>query len=68
MKMKAARDHACGSIREIIALGKIMASSETRQYMQSSILPDVCENMEPVHFRVQMCYALVLTVAKLISC
>lgn len=65
--MKQARNAASASIGDIIALGEALVQEDTVHFYERKVLPFVQSELPGVHYRVQKCYALVLTVAKLVS-
>ena len=67
MMLKKARVDASASIGSMIALGASLMSQESQHYLDQIALPLVTEYLPNVHFRVQKCYALLLTAAKLVS-
>ena len=65
--MKEARHAASASIGNIIALGEDISREDTMHFFEQKVLPFVQSKLPGVHYRVQKCYSLVLTVAKLVS-
>lgn len=64
MLLKQARVKASASIGVMIALGYRLLSPEVQEYLDRVVLPVVAEHLSTVHFRVQKCYALLLTSAQ----
>ncbi len=67
MKLKEARVNASSSIGIMIGLGRSLVSAESQLHLNDHVLPFVIQYLPNVHFRVQKCYALLLTAAKLVS-
>lgn len=65
--LKEARKNASSGIGTMISLGHTLVSCEVQSYLNTSVLPMVIEHLPDAHFRVQKCYALLLTAAKLVS-
>lgn len=65
--MKAAREQASAGIGCVISMGCDLLSAEKQAYIQSTILRRVSETLPELHFRVQKCYALVLTATEMVS-
>ena len=68
MQLKKARDSASSSIGEMVSLGELLLTTQVQTYMEQAVLPLVIEQLPDLHFRVQKCYALLLTAAKLVGC
>ena len=64
MLLKQARVEASASIGVMIALGYRLLSPEVQKYLDQVVLPVVTEHLSTVHFRMQKCYALLLTSAQ----
>ena len=66
MLLKEARGRASASIGEMISLGHQLLTPQVQTYMERTVLPLVIDKLPNLHFRVQKCYALLLTAAKLV--
>ena len=66
-KLKKARSMASSSIGEVIDMGRVLMSKNAQDYLHQNVLPMVCEKLPKVHFRIQKCYALILTAAQVVS-
>ena len=64
MKLKQASKDASGTL---VALGESIMAEENQHYLDDTALPLVATSLPSVHFRVQKCYALLLTAAKTVS-
>ena len=64
MLLKQARVEASASICVMIALGYRLLSPEVQKYLDQVVLPVVTEHLSTVLFRMQKCYALLLTSAQ----
>lgn len=67
MMLKDARKNASSSIGILIEMGDQLLARNAQQFRDEIVLPLVVEKLPTVHFRVQKCYALLLTAAKLVS-
>ena len=67
MMLKTARINASASIGVMISMGKMLLTTRVQEYLEQQLLPLVVQQLPNVHFRVQKCYALLLTAAKLVS-
>lgn len=65
--LKQARMDASASFGVMIALGNSMMPEESQDYIDQVAVPLVVDCLPSVHFRVQKCYGLLLTAAKLVS-
>jgi hypothetical protein len=67
MLLKEARGRASASIGEMISLGHHLLTPQVQTYMERMVLPLVIDKLPNLHFRIQKCYALLLTAAKLVG-
>lgn len=67
MMLKKVRKNASSSIGSLIALGDQLLSSKSQRFLEKELLPVIVKKLHAVHFRVQKCYALLLTAAHLVS-
>ena len=64
-EMKEARNAAFAAFRGISTMGKHIVHADTSCFYEQKVLPFVVSKLPSVHYKVQKCYALVLTIAKL---
>lgn len=67
MKLKQARIDASASFGTLVALGESLMTEKSQHYLDHTALPLVATCLPGVHFRVQKCYALLLTAAYTVS-
>lgn len=61
--LREVRSVSSGAIGLIIRIGSELTSDNARQALSDVVLPFVCEHLTNSHFRVQKCYALMLSAA-----
>ena len=67
MLLNKARDRASASIGEMVSLGHHLLTQQVQTYMEQTVLPIVIDQLPDLHFRVQKCYALLLTACRPIA-
>ena len=65
--LKKAAVEASASIGDLISLGEKLTSPEAKKYIREKIIPFVQSTAQGMPYRVQKCYAVVLSAARLVT-